>query len=162
MSGSAAVHANRRHVLALAAGALVLPAARAAGEGLPVPHSLAGELRTALAKQRALVLMVSLEGCPFCKVVRQNYLMPLAAQGQPVVQIDMGSPAPLVDLKGAASNQDRVIRTLGVKVAPTVLFLGPEGREAAPRLDGVPLLDFYGAYLDDRLATANRAAGART
>ena len=46
----------------------------------------------------------------------------------------------------------------GVSVAPVVLFIGPGGREVAPRLSGY-MADFYGAYLDERMVTALRSAG---
>ncbi|MDF2467243.1 MAG: hypothetical protein K0Q43_5478, partial [Ramlibacter sp.] len=36
---------------------------------------------------------------------------------------------------------------------------GKGGREAAPRLEGASIPDFYAAYLDERLRTARRAMG---
>jgi hypothetical protein len=39
-------------------------------------------------------------------------------------------------------------------VTPTLLFFGPGGREVAERMEGGYLPDFYGSYLDDRLAKA--------
>jgi hypothetical protein len=42
---------------------------------------------------------------------------------------------------------------MGVRFAPTVAFLGPDG-ELAERLLGYQSADFYGAYLDDRIAEA--------
>lgn len=43
---------------------------------------------------------------------------------------------------------------LWASLAPTVLLLGPSGRELAERLVGAGVPDFYGAYLEQRLATA--------
>ena len=54
-------------------------------------------------------------------------------------------------------SQDQLIRAWGVKVAPTVLFLGKDGREVAPRLVGGTTSDFYGAYLDERIRVAQTA-----
>ncbi len=139
----------------LAAGVQALPATQPL---LPAPASLAAELRDALARGRALVLLASLEGCPWCAYVRTSWLAPLRAEGQPVVEIDLRQPAPVLDFQGAASTHAQVARALAVRVAPTVLFLGAGGRELAPRLAGVPLPDFYGAYLQERLTAANRAA----
>jgi hypothetical protein len=39
-------------------------------------------------------------------------------------------------------------------MAPTVLFMGPEG-EIAERLVGYGSPDFYGAYLEQRIAQAH-------
>jgi hypothetical protein len=145
----------RRRLLAAALAPLVLPLAGRAAT-LPLAQSLRSELAAAVLKRRGLVVMVSLDRCPFCKVVRENYLLPLARAGQPVVQLDMASAQGLVDFSGEASTHDAVVRALRVRVAPTLLFFGAGGREAAPRLEGVPLLDFYGAYLDERVRAANR------
>lgn len=140
------------------AGAALPRMAAAADVQLPAPASLPAELAAALRKGRALVVLASLEGCPWCKLVRESYLVPLRAEGQPVVEIDLRGSTPLVDFAAGASTQARVAQSLKVRIAPTVLFIGPGGREAAPRLAGVPLPDFYGAYLQERLDAANRAA----
>ena len=152
---------TRRGVLR-AAGTLALGAfggAARAAESLPAPASFADEVARALARRRALAVLASTPGCPWCLLVRRSYLEPLRREGQPVVEIDMASSAALRDFTGAPSTQARIAQGLGVRVAPTVLFLGAGGRELAPRIAGVPLPDFYGAYLEQRLEAANRAAG---
>jgi thioredoxin-related protein len=60
-------------------------------------------------------------------------------------------------ISGLTLTQDELIRSWGVKVAPTVLFFGRGGSEIAERLVGGYIPDFYGAYLDERLQTANAA-----
>lgn len=127
-----------------------------AAPALPHPQSLAAELARAAAVRKALVLMVSLAGCPYCKLVRESYLVPLRADGQPVVQVEMGRSIPLLDARGRPSTHEQVVREHGVRVAPTLLFLGRDGREAAPALAGMAIPDFYGAYLHDRIELANR------
>lgn len=150
--------------LAASAGALLPLSAAASAQpaagkpALPVPASLAAELAGALRRGRALVVMVSLEGCPPCRLVRQNYLAPLLREGQPVVEIDMLGASALAGFGGAASTQRELSREWKVRVAPTVLFFGRGGREAAPRLTGLAIEDFYGAYLQERIDAANRAA----
>ncbi len=126
---------------------------------LPRTDSLQASLAQALQAKQPLVVMVSLHGCPFCKVVRENYLHPLIAGGLQVVQIDMRDNRPLADFDGTALTQDAWVRKQGIKLAPTVLFFGPHGQEVATRLKGAYLPDFYGAYLDEQLAVARRAVG---
>jgi hypothetical protein len=123
---------------------------------LPSTESLAASLDAALRSKQPLVVMVSLHGCPFCKVVRENYLQPLLPSGLYVVQVDMRDNRGLVDFDGTALTQDAWVRKQGVKLAPTVLFFGAQGREVAARLKGAYLPDFYGAYLDEQLAVARR------
>jgi len=128
---------------------------------LPGTQDLPESLAQALRVKQPLVVMVSLQGCAFCKVVRENYLQPLRALGLQVVQIDMRDYRALTDFDGATLTQDSWVRKQGVKIAPSVLFFGAQGRELATRLTGAYLPDFYGAYLDEQLAIARRlVAGA--
>lgn len=150
---------RRFALLPLALGAAAWGASMEAGAAtLPPAESLQSELAAALRAGKPLVVMVSLDGCPFCKMVRDSYLAPLRAEtGQPVVQLDMGSRHPLRDFDGTPTTDDAMLRGWRIGVAPTVLFFGQGGREAAPRLVGASIPDFYGAYLDDRLRTAQRS-----
>ena len=78
-------------------------------------------------------------------------------EGLAVVQIDMRNNASVTDFLGKQWTQDDLIRSWGVKVAPTVLFFGKGGVEVAERMVGAYVPDFYGSYLDDRLRTAHAA-----
>ena len=149
---------RRFAVLPVALGCVPWSAGRAAT--LPASLSLLGELASALREGKPLIVMASLAGCPFCKIVRDSYLEPLRREtGQPVVQLDMGSHGLVRDFDGARRSHDEVLRSWAVEVAPTVLFFGPNGREVAPRLAGASIPDFYGAYLDERLRIARGRAG---
>jgi hypothetical protein len=104
--------------------------------------------------------MVSLHGCPFCRVAREHYLLPLSReQALPVVQVDMRSAQSMRDFAGVVRTHDAQVRAWGVRMAPTVLFFGRGGVEVAERLVGAGLPDFYGAYLEERLTTARNALG---
>jgi len=129
---------------------------------LPVPTSLRAAALQAQALRRPLVLMVSVHNCAFCDVVRNNYLAPLHRRGElHAVQIDMlDRHSPLQDFQGRSSNARELTRQWGVRIAPTLLFFDAEGREVARRLEGITVPEFYGAYLEQRLAQA-RAAGQR-
>jgi thiol:disulfide interchange protein len=163
------VGAGRRGVLggSVAAAALLLawihtPNAQAAAPApmlqLPAPRSLLLELQQALQKGEPLVLMISLEACPFCKVAREHYLAPMRRdEGLPVVQIDMQSRAVVLDWQGKPTTHVELIERLGVNVAPTLVFYGRKGQEVAERLVGVSSVDFYGAYLNQRLLLARKA-----
>lgn len=145
---------GRRDFLLTAATlpALLRPAQAAE---LPLAHNLKDELASALEKRQPLVVMVSVGGCPFCKVARNNYLAPLHEQeGLPVAQLDMGSRDRLQDFRGVTVTHGDLVRQWKIRVAPTVLFFGRGGVEVAERLVGGYIPDFYGAYLDQRLAQA--------
>jgi thioredoxin-related protein len=146
-------------------GALLLLAgarsAFAAEATLPAARSLRDELAAALKGGNPLVVMVSLPGCPFCAAVRQQYLVPMRDEERlPVVQVDMQSAQPVLDFNGAARTHEALIRLWNIPVAPTLLFFGRDGVEAAPRLAGA-VSDYYGGYLDARLERARSAIKSR-
>ena len=149
-----------RRAAALLPLAMLAGGARAApATVLATPASLATALATALRARQPLVVMASLEGCPFCDLVRTNYLGPMQReQALPVVQLDIGTQRPVLDFEARASTHDLLLRRWGIQAAPTVLFFGPGGHEVAERLVGASV-DFYGGYLDQRLAAARRHLG---
>ena len=157
--------AKRQHLFAAlktmgAACALTMPAwpVQAATEtSLPVVDSLADALARALARREPLLVMVSLHGCAFCKTARENYLMPMQAEGVPIVQVDMRHSRVITDFNGKSMTHDQWVRQREVRIAPTVLFFGRDGQEVATRLKGAYLPDFYNAYLEDQLTQARRA-----
>jgi thioredoxin-related protein len=147
---------TRRQLSFLTLGSFLSVTAHAAPV-LPTPESLIVALSEAQELKQPLVVMVSLQGCAFCKVVRENYLYPLLKTGVPVVQINMRDHHVLTDFNGAVTTQDAWVRKLGITIAPTVLFIGANGREVASRLNGAYLPDFYNSYLEENLALARRA-----
>ena len=151
---------SRRTLLAAAALAPAMQWAQAAPAVLPTAVSLPDELKAAVASGHPLLVMVSLEGCPFCRVARENYLSPMhERQGLPVVQVDMRSKQILRTLQGTMQTHDDWIRSMNVKVAPTILFFGRGGTEIVERMTGGYIPDFYGSYLDERLRQAKSLLG---
>ena len=141
--------------LGAAAALLHVNPAAAAPATLPVATSLQDELAAALKAGQPLVLMVSLDGCVFCKIAREHYLAPMRLeQNLHVVQINMQHKTIVKDLLGHNKTQEQLIAELKVAIAPTLIFYGRQGAEVAERLVGVTSEDFYGAYLAQRLATA--------
>ena len=155
---------GRRHFTAALAGSLLLPTlAWAKDTALPVPVSLPGAAQTAAAKKEPLVLLITLPGCPYCELVRRNYLLPAQRDaGLQAWQLNISDRStPLIGFDGKATTAAAQVAIWKAGFTPTVLFLGPSGQDLAERLVGLASLDFYGAYLDDRLATARKALGGR-
>lgn len=124
---------------------------------LPMPQSLQVELIKALQQKQPLIVMVSLEGCPFCRIARSSHLVPMQKAGTPIVQLDMRSAQALLDFQGRATTHDQLIKQWRISIAPTLLFFGPGGKEVAERMEGAYLPDFYGSYLDERLVKGRQA-----
>ena len=101
--------------------------------------------------------MVSLEGCPYCRIARRSHLVPMQKAGAVIVQVDMRSAQSVLDFNGRSTTHEQLVRQWRVSIAPTLLFFGPGGKEVAERMEGGYLPDFYGPYLEDRLAKGRLA-----
>lgn len=129
---------------------------QAATSELPAAISLPNELEIALKQKEPLIVMVSLAGCPYCRMARNSYLGPMQKQGFPIVQVDMRSNQQVKALNGQFQTHDQLVKQWRVSVAPTLLFIGPQGNEIVDRMEGGFLPDFYGAYLDERITAARK------
>jgi thioredoxin-related protein len=151
---------------------------------LPQPDSLATLVRRADRERKPIVALFSQKGCPYCEAIRREQLVHLAREqdqrGVIVAEFDIadrrtfaaserGSPPAAESARSAASaktawlaagSPEALARAFDVRLAPTVVFLGPRG-ELAERLIGYTSRDFYGAYLDDRIEAARAAISAR-
>ncbi len=154
---------SRRAVLQMAAAAwgggiaTAWAALDASERLLPSATDLRRSLAAALGQRQPLVVLATLHGCPFCKVARENYLLPAVKAGAVVTQLHFLSALPIADWTGRATTHGQLVKDWHIEVAPTVLFFGAGGAEVAPRLSAGSTSDFYGAYLDERMAQARQA-----
>lgn len=119
---------------------------------LPAAQSLPEEWARALQNHQPLVVMVSQDGCVFCRQARQSHLSPMHKAGSVIVQVDMRSAQAVLDFAGKLTTHDQLTRVWKVSITPTLLFFGPGGKEVAERMVGAYLPDFYGPYLEQRIA----------
>lgn len=147
----------------LASGAQATQAAQAADSAaLTTPIDLHADGVLANAGGKPLVLLFSLPQCPYCLVVRRNYLLPLTrlprAADRPVVrELSLTDAAPLAGFHGEASSGKALAAHYDVRVAPTVLMLDLDGNLLAPPLAGGDVAGMYGAYLERALDEAQAA-----
>jgi thioredoxin-related protein len=130
-------------------------------KNLPTLASWAEVAAAAQKMQVPIIVMVSLEGCGFCKTVRQSHLLPLFALEKSgpraiVRQIEINSTQIVIDVDGKAISHREFAQKLGAKVAPTVFFLNAKAEQIATPLEGGLLPDFYSAYLDDAIEAATK------
>ncbi len=130
---------------------------------LPTTDSLPNVARAAAAQGQPLVVMTTLKGCPFCDVVRNNYLGPMLRDGQVhAIQVDMTDrTSALTGFDGKPITPAAQVTAWKARLAPTVLFLGPDGRELVERLRGVAVQEMFGAYLEMRLDESRKLLASR-
>jgi hypothetical protein len=120
--------------------------------------------------------MISRPACPFCEAIRREQLLPMlrAQKSSPtpstpvLVEFDFTvtnkfdvamNPGP--SRISAPDSPRKLAQQLGIKLAPTLLFLGwdkvsGEFQELAERLVGYGSRDFFSAYLDERIKAAKQ------
>lgn len=152
----------RRRALCLALAAAWLPAGAREAEALPLAHDLRGDAQST----PVVLVLFSLPGCHYCDGVRSTHLVPLRREGGlggrvAIVEVDLSSDAPVRDFSGALVTHRQLAAALGVKIAPTVMALGRDGKPLAEPLVGAKIADFYGYYLDALLERALAAQGLR-
>jgi len=123
---------------------------------LPAVTDLRADAAQAKREHKPMVILFSLPGCPFCQVVRQNYLLPLlqetSAKKRPIVrEADMTATKKITGIDGTPTTQSAFAKSLHIKVAPTVVFLDGSGEQLAAPIIGGDTAGFYNAYLERAL-----------
>lgn len=150
---------RRQFSKALAFGSVLPTLVHAKDTFLPVPTSLPQAARRAQAKGEPLVILISLPGCVYCELVRRSYLLP-AQEGTSLQAWQLNitdKKTQLIGFDNQPTTAAAQAKAWKATFTPTVLFLGSQGQELAERLVGIAVPDFYGAYLEQRLATARSA-----
>lgn len=116
-----------------------------------------------LAAERGvpLLLMVSAEECPYCKVMEADYLVPLlrnrAYDSQVLIRkIHLDSFDEITDFDGRKAVPSDISQRYGVWVTPTLLFLNSSGEEVQKRMVGLGVRDFVSDFIDQSIAAAAR------
>jgi len=129
------------------------------GEEGEVTITEATNLASDAAAKRPILLLVSLEHCPFCMQIKRDILGPMIKSGDYKDQltfrelhIDRGSS--VVDFQGNRVASAEFAHRLGVTLTPTLLFLGTEGEELAERLVGISTPEMFFFYVDEAIKQA--------
>ncbi len=120
---------------------------------------LSADLAQVAANGKPLMLVFSAEHCFFCERLKENIVKPMLRSGdyddRVIIRVteidDYGS---IRNAKGEQIEPPDLARAYGVRVTPTVLLLGPDGNEVAPRQLGINNEDYYGVYLDEAIEQA--------
>ena len=124
--------------------------ARAANEHALEPiDDLRLLLRRVGDERTPLLILFSTPGCPYCREVRRNYLLPRLRERPAALirEVDITSSRPLRDAAGATVTESALASRFNVRVVPTVLLLGPDGKPLAEPLVGIDRAGFYEARL---------------
>jgi thiol-disulfide isomerase/thioredoxin len=162
------MHRSRRAVLLAAAALACAPGARAADRTTLPPIDDLRALAAESARTGApVIVLFSTPGCPYCREVRQNYLVPRAVEQQRRVpqyivrEVDITSRRRIGALDGQILTEAQFADRHGVGMVPVVMAFDASWRPLGEPLVGLDRAGFYESYLERLVADALRLRAAR-
>lgn len=113
---------------------------------------------------RPILLFVTQPGCPYCDRARRQYLRHMAKDPHYVsraVMREVSIAAQLKDFDGRRISGQELATRLSIRLYPTIVLVDGTGKLLAPPLIGFTVPDFYAAYVDERIATAEKTLTAK-
>lgn len=106
-----------------------------------------------------IVLLFSQRHCPFCRQIKQEILGPMIIAGDYrgeilIREIFIDPGVHIIDFEGENAVARTFARSYGVNLTPTLLFLGPDGRELSERILGIQTVDMFFYYVDQSIKQA--------
>ena len=131
---------------------------------IPLVDDLAALGRTAGRRRLPIVLLVSRSDCSYCMVIKDEVLNPMMKSREYddqalIGELMLDAAAPLRWFDGDQGNRDELASRFEADVTPTLLFLGPDGAELAPRIRGINTVELFGFYVDRAIGTARTRMG---
>ena len=109
------------------------------------------------------LVLFSIPDCPYCRVIREHHLLPMLKTRPPGLhagEFMIRGQRVFADFDGQSIDEQAFARRYRATFSPTLVFLNPQGREVADRIVGLSD-DFFGAYLEGRIAVGRAAIGRR-
>ncbi len=109
--------------------------------------------KKACNENKVMVVMVGLEGCPYCAKLKKQVLIPELKNGELnnkwlLRELLIDNEATHIGFDGKSINSLAFAQSIKATVTPTLLFLSPNGVEIGKRIIGTGgALDFYDFYL---------------
>lgn len=133
-----------------------------ADSSIPETHDFHALQQEMQSKKLPLLLAFRADYCGFCKQLEAEYLEPMVSSGKYnsrilIRQFSMGNDQTIIDFNGDKIDADEFSSRHHASLTPTLVFLNAQGKEVAERLLGYDSPDFYGAYLEQAIDTAQKA-----
>ncbi len=110
---------------------------------------------------RLLVVLVSQHDCPYCMLIKSEIIRPMIKArdfGDSILlgELFMDQGEWVTDFRGRRVPAADFVRDYGVAVTPTLLFLGPDGKELAKKMVGINTVEMYFHYVSESIEEALR------
>ena len=112
-------------------------------------------------KQIPVLLFFSMQHCPFCMEVEEDYLKPLLRnseyRGKVLIRkIRIDGTDNVHDFKGAERDPGEFSEEYNVSMVPTLVLVDSKGKRIAPAIIGIRNSHYYSSELDDAIDASTR------
>jgi thioredoxin-related protein len=121
--------------------------------------NLALDGKESTRSQRPILLLVSKTGCPYCSLLKREILEPMIVGGNYadkiiIREIILNTSTKLVDFDGTIIDASALAKRYGTNLTPTMLFLGPDGKELTEKIVGINTIELFSYYVDQAIDNA--------
>lgn len=133
---------------------------------VPAARDLAADGGLSRALAAPIVLVVTRAECGYCELLKSSVIVPMIISGEyrdraVIRELNIDSNGAVADFSGREASPFAVANRYDALLTPTVLILGPDGAEVAPRLVGINNELMYLWYLDRALEVGAAALAAK-
>lgn len=129
---------------------------------IPVAADLSADARLAAPQGIPIMIAFSTPWCEYCVALEKNVLEPALVDntfaGQVLIRkLEVADYNQLVDFEGRRVPANEFGHAAGIELYPTLAFYDSQGREVAPRIIGITVMDFVPQKIARAVQTAARA-----
>ena len=126
---------------------------------LPDARDFKADARESRAQRMPILVFYTSADCPYCAIVREDYLEPMftsgAYRGQILFRtVHVDANDSVRDFRGRPSTHADFAQSQGVRLTPNIKLYDANGRELVPGLLGLSTRDFFAGYLEQAIADA--------
>jgi len=126
---------------------------------LPQIHDIRDTLQLAKAQKLPVLIMFGSEECPFCYLLREDFLVPMIISGDYIDKVIMREiyvsyERKMIDFSGKTITTRKFANRYKIRLFPTTVFLDSGGNTLVKNIIGVTTPSLFGGTLDDTIDEA--------
>ena len=119
------------------------------------------EAKESNKKQIPILMFFSMEHCPFCMEVQEDYLKPMLRNAEYdskviIRKMRIDSTNTVRDFKGKERDAGDFSDDYNVSMVPTLVLVDAQGNKIAPTIIGIANSHYYSAELDDAIEASTQ------
>ena len=115
--------------------------------------------RLAKTSNLPVLMMFGTDECPYCEMLREEFLIPMIISGEYrskiiMREVHIAYDETLIDFKGKKITASQFAHRYGVTLFPTMVFIDSKGKVLVEKILGITTPSLFGGTLDSRIDEA--------